>query len=261
MLDRDAAEALFLEHLGWIDKAASRLCAHRGIGGAEAEDYIAWLRMRLMEEDYAVLRRFEGTSELKTYLASVLARLFVSYVRVHQGEWRSSAAAERLGTPAIDLERLVRRDGYTLQQAGETLRTAGRTTLSDIELARLLGQMPERPPLRPVVPEPAAGLDFAPGDSRADERVLEAEAANRRLELLDMLKSAIRQLEPEEQLIVKLHFIQGHTLADVARTMRLEQKPLYRRVERLRVRLRTLLESAGLQRDEVRSLLFEADSP
>jgi RNA polymerase sigma factor for flagellar operon FliA len=262
MLDRESAEALFLEHLGWIDRVALAICARGGIRGAEAEDFTASLRMMLLEDDYAVLRRFLGTSEFKTYLASVLSRHFVSYVRMHQGEWRSSAAAKRLGTPATDLERLVRRDGYTVHQAGEKLRTAGITALSDIELARLLGQLPERAPLRPEVPEPATGLDYARGDARADERVLAAETESRRAEVMEALNRALRELDPEERLIVRMHFGEGLTLADVARTLRLEQKPLYRRVDRLRNRLRVSLESAGLRQDEVRGLLSEeSESP
>ncbi|MBV9775115.1 MAG: sigma-70 family RNA polymerase sigma factor, partial [Gemmatimonadetes bacterium] len=221
MLDREAAEALFLKHLDWIDKVASIACSNHGIWGADAEDFTAWVRMKLMEDDYAVVRRFLGNSEFRTYLASVVVRHLVNFIREQRGRWRPSAAAERLGAPAVDLEMLVRHDGYTLQQAGEKLRTAGRTTLSDAELARLLGQIPERAPLRPVVGEPAVGLDAAPGTSRADDRVLADEADRRRAEMLGVLGTAMEQLEPEEQLIVQLHFAEGHTLADVARALRL----------------------------------------
>ncbi len=261
MLDREAAEALFLKHLDFIDKVASMACGNHGVWGADAEDFAAWVRMKLMEDDYSVVRRFRGESEIKTYLASVVMRHFINYDRTERGRWRPSAAAERLGSVAVEVETLVRRDGYTLQQAGETLRTAGRTTLSDAELARLLDQFPERAPLRPVVGEPATGLDTAPGASRADERVLEAEAHGRRAEVLRALATAMEQLELEERLIVQLHFAEGQTVADVARALRLEQKPLYRRVERLRVRLRALLERAGLGGDDVRGLIDEPDAP
>lgn len=261
MLDREAAEALFLKHLDWIDKVASIACSNHGVWGADAEDFTAWVRMKLVEDDYAVVRRFRGESELKTYLASVVVRHFFDFERAEWGRWRPSTVAQRLGAAAVDVERLVRRDGYTLQQAGEKLRTAGRTTLTDAELARLLDQLPERRPLRPVVGEPATGLDTTPGTSRADDRVLEAEADSRRAEVFGVLGTAMEQLEPEEQLIVQLHFAQGHTLADVARALRLEQKPLYRRVERLRARLRALLESAGLGGDDVRGLLYESEAP
>lgn len=259
MLDRAAAEALLVQHLDWVDRVASRACSNQGISGADAEDFTGWMRMKLVEDDYAVVRRFVGNSEFKTYLATVVTRHVVNFIRDQRGRWRPSAAAERLGAVAVDVERLVRRDGYTVQQAGEKLRTAGRTTLSDAELARLLGQLPERAPLRPVVGEPPTGMD-APGDSRADERVMEAEAGTRRGEVFGVLDTAMKQMEPEERLILQLHFAEGHTIADVARALRVDQKPLYRRVERLRIRLRALLERAGLDVDDVRGL-YGLDSP
>jgi RNA polymerase sigma factor (sigma-70 family) len=261
MLDRDAAEALFLEHLQSIDRIASIAGRNQGVPGADAEDFTAWVRMKLMEDDYAVVRRFLGSSGFRTYLSSVVSRLAVNYVREQRGRWRPSTAAERLGPAAVDVERLVRRDGYTLRQAGEKLRTEGRSTLSDAALARLLGQLPERAPLRPLVEEPATGLDAAPGPWRADERVTEAEADGRRAEILDTLDTALEQMELEDRVIVQMHYAEGCTVADVARALRLDQKPLYRRVERLRARLRTLLEAAGLKRDDVRGLLDEHDAP
>lgn len=260
MLKPPAAEALFFEHLDVINRLASIMCARHGIRGADAEDLAAWVRIKLMEDDYAVLRRFGGHSELKTYLAVVVARYVVSYVRQIKGEWRTSAAAARLGAPAIDLERLVLRDGHTVQQAGEVLRTARRTTLSDAELARLLARLPIRSPLRPEEPQPDAVLNATADGSRADELVVAAESEARRAVMIKALGQALGELDPEEQVIVTLHFGDGHTVAEVARALRLEQKPLYRRVERLRNRLRAALEGAGLREDEVRNLLFESES-
>lgn len=260
MPDRAAAEALFLKHLDWIDKVASMACANHGVWGDDADDFTGWVRMKLIEDDYAVLRRFRGDAEPKTYLASVVVRHFFTWFRAERGRWRPSAAAERLGAPAVDVEKMVVRDGYSVAQAGERLRTAGRTALSDVELARLLAKLPTRAPLRPEVREPETGIDGTAGDSRADAELVAAEAERRRAQLIEALGVALEQLEPEEQLIVQLHFGQGFTLAAVARTLGLEQKPLYRRAERLRVRLRALLESAGLAGDDVRGLL-ELDTP
>ena len=260
MLDRGAAEALFLEHLRWIDKAASVACGRYGIWGAEAEDFTGWVRMRLMEDDYAVVRRYRGESELKTYLAAVVMRQFYNFDRVQRGRWRPSAAAMRLGTPAVDLEKLIYRDRYSLAQAGEQLRTAGRTTLSDAELARLLGRLPPRAPLRPVESEPPLGMDATEGPSRADERVVAAEADARRRRIAAEVWAALEQLDPDDRLIVRLHFIRGSTVAEVSRILGIEQKPLYRRVDRLRARLRELLERAGLSIEDVRDHLDDPDA-
>lgn len=261
MHDQLNPEALFLEHLKWIDRVASMTCSRYGVWGAEAQDCAAWVRMKLMENDYAVLRGFRGKSELKTYLASVVFRHVVSFIRAERGRWRPSAAARRLGPLTAELELLVRRDRYTLQQAGEKLRVAGRTTLSDAELARLLERLPERGPLRPTEVDPARMLDAAPSALRTDECVLAVEAATHYENTMAALDRAMAQLEAEDRLIVQMHFADGSSLADVARGLRLEQKPLYRRVQRLRVRLRALLESEGLRGNDVRDIVFESDGP
>jgi RNA polymerase sigma factor (sigma-70 family) len=261
MPDRSSSEVIFLKHLGWIDKVAALACSKNGIWGTEAEDFAAWVKIRLMEDDYAALRRFRGEAEVKTYLATLVVRQSYEYMRARHGRWRSSTAAERLGPTALELEVLVHRDGYRLEQAGEKLRTAGRTTLSDAELARLLARLPTRSPLRPVevVSEPA--LLAAEGASRADERVAAAEAESWRGEVMGALERALERLEREERLIVQMHFGDGATLADVARALRLDQKPLYRRVERLRARLRGYLESEGVRQADVRRILGEEGAP
>jgi DNA-directed RNA polymerase specialized sigma24 family protein len=143
-------EDVFLEHLGWINRVAAMACSRYGLWGSEAEDFTSWVQIKLMDDDYAVLRHFRGESGLKTYLASVVTRQFQEYRRQRFGRWRPSAEARRLGSTALHLEALVRRDGYRLDQAGERLRTGGLTTQSDAELARILARLPERDPLRPV---------------------------------------------------------------------------------------------------------------
>ncbi|HYW06893.1 MAG TPA: hypothetical protein VE913_08055, partial [Longimicrobium sp.] len=121
MLDRDTAEALVLEHLDWIGRVTSKACGSQGYVGSDAEDFDAFVRIKLIEDDYAAVRRFKGDSEFKTYLATIIGHQLVSYVREQRGRWRPSAAAKRAGSVGIELERMVRGGGYTLQQAGEKL--------------------------------------------------------------------------------------------------------------------------------------------
>lgn len=222
-------------------------CSKYGVWGAEAEDFASFIRMKLMEDDYSVIRKFRAESGLKTYLATVVVRQFHDYWRERRGRWRRSAAAERLGPPAGDLEALVYRDGYRLDQAGEKLRTAGRTTLSDTELARLLDRLPLRAPLRPVEVDADPALAAIEGPYTADERVVNAEAEARHVQAMAELDQALARLDSEDQLIVRMHFQDGRTLADVARELDLDRKSLPRRVQRLRGRLREYLEDVRLR--------------
>lgn len=260
MADRLNSEAIFLEHLGWIEKVAASACRKHGVWGEDAEDFSAWAKMKIMDDDYALLRRFRGESEIKTFIATVVVRLAHQYVRERWGRWRPSAAAERIGPLATELEMLVYRDGYPLEQAGQKLRVAGRTTLSDTELARLLARLPQRAPLRPHEVSADPVLDAHAGSQNADQRIAASQAWTERRELTDALEHAIERLDPEERMIVRMHFGEGRTVAEVARALRLELKPLYRHVERLRVRVRSLLEDEGIHGSDVRAMLEQEDS-
>lgn len=261
MLDRLNSESVFLEHLGWIEKVAAIACAKGGVKGAEAEDFAGWIRLKLMEDDYATLRRFRGDAQMKTYLATVVARQFQEFRRERGGRWRPSAAALRLGPPARDLEALVYRDGYRLDQAGEKLRTAGRTTLSDAQLARLLARLPQRGPLRPVEVSPDLVLPTTEGAFRADELVLADETEALRGRVMAALGHAMDRLEPDDRMVARMHFVDGRTLAEVARTLKVEQKPLYRRVDRLRKQLRESLRAEGVTDDDVLDVLRDRSDP
>jgi RNA polymerase sigma factor for flagellar operon FliA len=259
MSDGPTPEKLFLDHLGLVDRAVAYVCGKYRLSDAEAEDFSSWIRARLMEDDYAVFRGYRAEAALKTYISVVVSRQFHEYRRQQRGRWRASTAALRLGPPAPELEELVHRDGYSLRQAGEKLRTAGKTTKSDTELARLLDSLPARSPLRPVEVSSETKVDAAEGTFRADERVTAAEEEEERERVRRALKQAMARLEPEDRLIARMHLQDGRTLAHVARALGLEQKPLYRRLERLRARLRTYMEEEGIRSGDVHGVMWDQE--
>jgi hypothetical protein len=65
------------------------------------------------------------------------------------------------------------------------------------------------------------------------------------------LQTAIGELPPQDRLILRLRFDEALSVAEVAKMMRLEQKPLYRRLERLLAALRRRLEADGVRGDEL----------
>ena len=262
MFDRPTAEIRFVEHLDWIDRVAAMACQDRSLPRADAEDFASWVKTKLMADNYGVIRNFRGESGLKTYLTTVVTRQFQEYLRERWGRWRTSAAAERIGPPAPELESLVYREGYSLPQAGEKLRTAGRTEMTDAELARVLERLPDRRVRRPMEVE-LESAEWVPDDgtAAADEALVAAETDARRRQILGALERAMEQLDPQDRVIMRLHFADGFTLADVARALRVEQKPLYRRVERLRKLLRALLEAEGIRAEDISGMLTEPGAP
>jgi RNA polymerase sigma factor (sigma-70 family) len=245
------AEAIFLENLPFIDKGASIVSRKYGLWGSDAEDFAAWVKIRMMEDDFSVLRSYRGESDIRTFITTVIVRLAITFSRERRGMWRPSAAAERLGPPAPELEKLVRVDGYTVSEAGEKLRTAGRTTWTDAELARLLAHLPERLPLRPaeVAAEPV------PEELRSADRIPAVEETVQRQRVTEALKHAMDRLSVEDRAIALMYFVDGYTTANVARALQLEQKPLYRRIPKLRDRIRAYLEAEGVSAREASKIL------
>jgi RNA polymerase sigma factor for flagellar operon FliA len=251
-MSRQDLEAKFLANLPAAERILSALARRHALLPEVAEDFGSWAKLKLIENDYAILAKFRGESSITTYLTVVLAMLFREY-RVHEwGRWRPSAEAKRGGALAIRLDTLLNRDNVPLAQAGEILRTAGETSLSDRELADIAAAFPMRTPLRPIQAiQPgtdAAGPYQADDGIQADEAETESSAAKR------ALAEALQSLPTEEQLIVRLHFMESMTVADIARGLSVPQKPLYRRLERALRTLRDLLERAGVSRDHVREL-------
>jgi RNA polymerase sigma factor (sigma-70 family) len=252
MPERSQLEALFLAHLPVIERILAVLTRRHGLAGDDAEEFGAWAKMRLVENDYAILARFRGESAPATYLTVVLATLHREYRVSELGRWRPSAAAQRAGPIAVRLETLTRRDGMTLGQAGELLRTNGETTLSDRELGVLAMRFPMRAPLRPVQVGDARA--DAAGSARADELIESDEAASEAAAARRALDLALVGLPDEDRLVMRLHYMEAMSVADIARGLALPQKPLYRRLERTLQRLRRELERAGVTREYVETL-------
>ena len=253
MLETKNLESLFIENLPLVERIAAAMSRRHGLRGEDANDWTSWVKLRLIENDYEILRKYRGESMLSTYLSVVVAMLYRDY-RVHRwGRWRPSAAARRRGAVAIRLQTLVYRQGYRLTEAAETLRVAGHTSLGDRELASLLSELPRRRPLRPVeVPadevSEAAATDVDPASDPQDAS------------LDELVTKGMDRLSAEDRIMLRMRYWEVASVADIARALHVPQKPLYRRLERALGELRRYLESMGVSSAEARELLQELAS-
>jgi RNA polymerase sigma factor for flagellar operon FliA len=246
---------LLTAHLPLIDRLLASVCRRNGFPAAESEEFAAWAKLKLIEDDDAVFRKFRGESSLPTYLAAVVANLFRDY-RIHRwGKWRPSAEARRLGESAVALERLVARDGRSLEEAvaivlGEC--AARGEARSATELRELGARLPARTKRRFESDE---GLERLPGGAPSDERLLDGErrALARRAE--EELARAVAELDAEERLILKLRFADGMAIVDIAALLGVPPKPLYARIERTLGTLRREFERRGLEGRELAELV------
>ncbi len=111
------AEALFLEHLPLITRLTKAVARRRHLSPVDTEDFTSIVHLRFIEDDYALLRKFQGRSTLPTFLLVVIHRICLDLQTREWGKWRPSENAKRQGPAAVTLERLLMRDGLTLDEA------------------------------------------------------------------------------------------------------------------------------------------------
>ena len=233
-------EAFFLSNLPVIDEVTAHVCRRHRLSADESEDFTEEVRLHFIQRNYEALRRFEGRSSLQTYLNVVIQRLFLDYRNRLWGKWRPSAEAKRLGPSAIRIERLISCDGWTFDQVVEMFRVNHGVILEG-PLADFCVTVSQRPPGRQLVCEDEAER-LATATPSPEASVLRAEDDFRDKEILKALARAREALTPEERLILKMRFDECVPVADIARALGLNQKQLYRTIERLLATLRKRLE-------------------
>jgi RNA polymerase sigma factor for flagellar operon FliA len=246
-----APEQFFLGHLKLIEEVIAHACRRSHLSREDGEDFAGLVHCKLIEDDYAVIRQFQGRSSPKTYLTVVISRLMLDFQNSKWGKWRPSAEAERLGPVAIKLERLLVRDGCTFDEACGILQINEKVKASVAQLAELRAKLPLRTGRHFVGEEQLkATPDPAP---RPDERldVKEREGMKRRVYMAQ--QRALRSLPKEDQLLVRMWT--EFSVAEISRIRGIEQKPLYRRLEKVRTELRKAMEREGIRRKDVEEIL------
>lgn len=200
----------------------------RGLPPEDAEDFEQTVMLKVVERKFDIFLQFRGLSSLRTYLRVVVARRLLDWQNQRYGKWRPSAAAVRLGEHAVALDRLINRDGYTVDQAVAIVETR-RGAPSARTLQRIAAQVPRR--LRPrrmltgsIPHEPV--LDFD-DPLQADER------ERHEAQLHATLAVAVARLSSDDRRLLALRYEQERSVREVADMINTDAKALYRRYERL----------------------------
>lgn len=244
---------LFLENLGTIDEIVTFVANRHRLTQDEREELAAGVRLKLVDDDYAVLRKFAGRSSLKTYLAAVITRYLLDLRNERLGRWRPSVEARRRGPVAVLLERMMSRDGLTFEEAMESLRT-NHGVRDSRQALEAMCPLTVRPPRRFVGEEHLDAATTADPESAAIAR-LDRDAVKDEVETA--LRGVLSRRNPQERLILKLRFEDGFRIVKIATLLGLDQKSLYRQLDRIVAELRTALEAAGVDRARVTAFLDE----
>lgn len=245
-------QRLLLDHLSLVDQIVRTTGRRRHLATPELEDFSSFVRLRLIENDYAILRKFQNRSSLWTYLSAVIERLSLDYCAEKWGRWRPSAMAERLGPAAVVLERLVSRDSHTLEEALELIRANHTFGLAKADLLKIWAQLPLRTRPTEVAEEAAAAI---PSPRTSEENVDAGELHKKIAQIDRALKAALEQLSAQERVLLALRFDQDLSMVQIAKLTGSSVPTLHRRLEKAVTMLRTTLTRVGLDRHEIIELI------
>jgi RNA polymerase sigma factor (sigma-70 family) len=248
---RDPAAVLtrFLPQIGriatWVGKS-------QGFPPHELEELEAHVRLRLIENDYARLRAYQGRSSFETYLSVCIQSLARDLRDKALGSWEPSAEARRIGSHAVRLETLWVRDGLTLDECERTLAPVF-TDLSREEIEEIAVRLPVRTRRRQ---EGDDGLDRRPAPTPApDQRLEEREDFAARREVLAVLREELAELSAEDRLLVRLRTESGLKISEIARSLGIDQKALYPRFEKIFATLKRRLGERGIRPEDALTAL------
>jgi RNA polymerase sigma factor (sigma-70 family) len=252
------AEELFMQSVALIEKIAVHVGRRNGLRNDDVAEFAAEAKFRLIENDYAIIRKFEGRSSFSTYLTTVVTRLFYQRRVEEWGKWRPSAEARRLGLRAIALEQLITRDGHPFPEAAQILLSRAGAGYTLAELEAIWRRLPPRQPRPMMVPEEPSS-DTA-GNARADDPLMAREREQTACTASRVIDRVISSFPPEDQLILRLRFWEACKVPAIAARLHLDQKKIYKRLDKLFAGLRRALAEAGVQPDDVAELLDAGDS-
>jgi RNA polymerase sigma factor for flagellar operon FliA len=233
-------EQLIVQQRPHVERVIQDLARRHFLASTEIQEFRAAVERALERNDYELLRAFDGRSTWETYLTTVITRQFFLFQAALWGQWRPSAAALRLGPAAMLLEELVIRDRFPLNDAIDWMRTTHRVDLPRHRLQQLAEQLN------------VAGV---PGGKTGNPAPTGADG-----ELNDALRDALAIVAPDDRLILELRFRDRQPLTRIAAMLKIEVRPLQRRIDTAKDVIRRSLLTQGIAAADVESLLASADS-
>jgi hypothetical protein len=233
-------EQLLVQQQEHVERVVQDLARKNYLSAAEIDEFRGAVERALERNDYELLRAFEGRSTWETYLRTVVTRQFFLFQSAMWGQWRPSGTAIRLGAAAMLLEELVVRDRFALHDAIEWMRTTHRVDLPRHRLLQIAAQLgiattavPIRTPARETAPSP---------------------------QLRRALVDALALVSPDDRLVLELRFRDGQPLTRIASLMKVEARPLQRRIEIAKNVIRESLLAQGIDATDMDVLLGGGDA-
>jgi DNA-directed RNA polymerase specialized sigma24 family protein len=253
-IPRTECERLFVAEQPTIKSAVAQVARRYRLSRDETEELASEVALKLIERDYAVLRKSRGSGNPGAYLSAVVRHLALDSRTAKWGKWRASAGARRMGPAAVAVEELVGKRGIHWDRACSLVESQyGR--LVDREALRALSAPPRKAHCRTVYlddlkqPLPAA-------DNQASA-LWHRTCVARGQRAIAALAHEIDSLPEADRYLIRRRFYDGASIVSIARSGDCDARMLYRRIARLFDILRQRLERRGINHAQLREWLVE----
>ena len=246
-------ESLFLSHLSLIERISRSVAQRYGYQSDDAEDFSSHVKTRFLDNNYAVLRKFQGRSSLSLYIKTVIHRLWIDYEIKRTGKWRSSSTARKIGPIAVQLEELLYRKRYTFEEAYQILNSRHGTCPPRDTLSLLIQKLPKRWGKASVRMVSLDGLDPAKVTTAAE---IQDPKTGERVEILRrVLTDFMDRLAGADRMILKMRFEDDFTFEEIGRLLKKKKLQVYWRIRKLLSDIEKELHAHGLAEDAVREII------
>ncbi|HSF14074.1 MAG TPA: hypothetical protein VLK65_00815 [Vicinamibacteria bacterium] len=249
------ARAIYDANLDLIEKVVRRVARRNRLSADEAEQLRSDVHFKLLRDNCTCLGKLRHVNRLEPFLV-VLATNELRDARIKKwGRWRPPTAVERMGRVAGLLYRQVDRNGCSMNEAIERVRSKVGLTISREELASVAARLPGTRQRRFV-------LSCEPDELPAPASVEEVESNTLRRELAPLarkaraaLTKALSNLETEERILLKLFYLKGLRWSEIGRARAFDRKRIFRAKDSMHSRLQKALKAEGLGWDELEGML------
>ncbi|HET8772196.1 MAG TPA: hypothetical protein VFP80_00330 [Thermoanaerobaculia bacterium] len=241
---------LLLANWSVIERIIAYTCRLKGLAGADAEDFASLVKVKLLENDCAIVRQFRGDSKFSSYISVVIQRTYVDLCIQQTGKYHPSRAAMRMGDVAVDLERLIHRDGLSIDAAIARVQEKD-PSMTRAALEGYAAGMPDRRKRQQPMPLDEVVETRVASDARADVLIVDGERRKLSERAAEVVRNFIGGLAERDRLLLQLLFEAGLQLTQIARILKSDVKPLYRRRDRLLAEIAAALAAAGITEQEI----------
>jgi RNA polymerase sigma factor (sigma-70 family) len=235
-----------------VEAIIRAVCFRNRLKPEDTEDFASEVKLRLVENDYRILRVFTGKSSIETYLTTVIANTVRDLIRERDGRWRPSEEAKRLGEIAERIEELVYRFRYPFHEAYQILTTNFGFKQSEREVREIFFKLKPREErsIRVSCEEEIHDVRGTPEMQMvaAEQNLLENKIAC----IIDEMRE---QLSATDRMMLRMAFEDNLKLTVIAEQLRLTRAEVDRRIREVLIGFKRGILQQGINYNDVRELI------